>query len=269
MGLAVLQYVQDYDETYPQAYFYANDVNSSGGYYQWSGTVQPYVKNLGIFICPSDVAGGLAPTNFLGDNGGFGVPEGQTSAAAIADVQAPRLSYIANSNIMPRKRRTADPAQVVPSSLIDEPANEILIAEMTDTPACINDSSAASGVAYKTHRSTNGFATAASGQLTAKWAGESAADYTNPVYAVDYNQISGGNDLWSLCRENSAAAYLHLAYIEPDRHNGGSNYVFADGHAKWYKPQQTLNPQNYLWGKKLHPGANQPILNPATGEPVL
>jgi len=31
-------------------------------------------------------------------------------------------------------------------------------------------------------------------------------------------------------------------HLEADRHLGGSNYLFADGHAKWYRFEQTLNP---------------------------
>ncbi|MGD9495211.1 MAG: prepilin-type N-terminal cleavage/methylation domain-containing protein [Armatimonadota bacterium] len=30
------------------------------------------------------------------------------------------------------------------------------------------------------------------------------------------------------------------------RHNGGANYTFFDGHAKWYRYEQTLSPRN-LW----------------------
>src|SRR5262250_2612097 len=47
MGLAVLMYVQDYDETFPigaQA-----DWNNS-----WPTKVQPYIKNLAVFRCPDD-----------------------------------------------------------------------------------------------------------------------------------------------------------------------------------------------------------------------
>ena len=30
------------------------------------------------------------------------------------------------------------------------------------------------------------------------------------------------------------------------RHNGGSNYMFFDGHAKWMKYEQTLQPRD-MW----------------------
>jgi prepilin-type N-terminal cleavage/methylation domain-containing protein len=51
-GLAVLMYTQDYDETLPIGYdqFIVSNNNMAGW---WIGKIQPYVKNLGIFDCPS------------------------------------------------------------------------------------------------------------------------------------------------------------------------------------------------------------------------
>ena len=46
IGLGVMMYVQDYDETYPQYYNYA--ISAS-----WIDTIQPYVKSTQVFICPS------------------------------------------------------------------------------------------------------------------------------------------------------------------------------------------------------------------------
>jgi len=49
LGLAVLQYVQDYDETYPFG------MDDNWDWQQtWTYTVQPYVKSLGVFQCPDD-----------------------------------------------------------------------------------------------------------------------------------------------------------------------------------------------------------------------
>jgi prepilin-type N-terminal cleavage/methylation domain-containing protein/prepilin-type processing-associated H-X9-DG protein len=47
LGLSVLMYVQDYDEIYPVAV--QDDWNNS-----WPVKVQPYVKNFGVFRCPTD-----------------------------------------------------------------------------------------------------------------------------------------------------------------------------------------------------------------------
>jgi prepilin-type processing-associated H-X9-DG protein len=35
------------------------------------------------------------------------------------------------------------------------------------------------------------------------------------------------------------------------RHSGGSNYTFADGHAKWMRGEQTLRPK-VLWGDRTY-----------------
>ncbi len=53
IGLALLQYAQDYDETFPPSRF-ANVTDSGGRNTPWSVSIFPYVKNVGVFRCPSD-----------------------------------------------------------------------------------------------------------------------------------------------------------------------------------------------------------------------
>jgi prepilin-type N-terminal cleavage/methylation domain-containing protein/prepilin-type processing-associated H-X9-DG protein len=262
IGTAVLMYKQDYDETFPQAYWYLNDNSGAGGYVQWSGSCQPYIKNWGIFICPSDKNRGLAPTNFIGNNMGYGVPGGQTSAnAAIQDVQAPRLSYIANSAVLPRKRRTADPANVVSDSAVDAPADTIMVTEMTDSVPCINDSSAASGVAYKTHRSMNAVKVAGGGVFT----GEPAAQYGVALEAIAPQEAFAALET---CPTASSNGLPHIAYTAPLRHSGGANYLFCDGHVKWMKLEKTLDPNAWLWGKRMYSSGGAAIYKPGTAFPV-
>nr|AUN36255.1 hypothetical protein [uncultured bacterium] len=254
MGLGVMQYTQDYDEKYPQAYYYPDDNSSAGGYAHWSGTIFPYVRSNQLFVCPSDALGGMAPTNFIGDNGGAGVPSGQTAQAAIKDIQAPRLSYTCNEMVMPRKRKSADPANVVSLAAVDEASSVIMIAELTDNVASINDSSTASGVAFKSHRPTNGVSTAG-GVYDGEKIASTGVDATalTPAQAraaVTASRAAGG----------SGAGNHHICYTAPDRHLEGSNYTFADGHAKWYKLESTFNPANFLWGKRHYSGNGNPIL---------
>ena len=47
IGLAILMYAQDYDETFPWCVV-------GGGSYPWVAVISPYVKNDQIFACPSD-----------------------------------------------------------------------------------------------------------------------------------------------------------------------------------------------------------------------
>ncbi len=41
--------------------------------------------------------------------------------------------------------------------------------------------------------------------------------------------------------------------IKWDRHNAGANYIFMDGHAKWFRLERTLSPDDFLWGDKWYP----------------
>ena len=103
IGLGLVQYVQDYDEKYPQIMLGGN---ASFG---WSNQIQPYVKSIQILQCPSDSgapasapgtigftdywinanAAGLSQASFnfisntvmCGDGVGVSAPEGNFSAS--------------------------------------------------------------------------------------------------------------------------------------------------------------------------------------------
>lgn len=251
MGLGITMYAQDYDETYPQAYWYANDLNGANGYNQWSGLIQPYVKNVGIFVCPSDPNKGLRPTNPGLDN------------------QAPRISYVANAAVLPRKRRSIDPANVASVAAVDFPADTIVVAEMTNFLSCINDVSNAGtdGGAYvnKSHRSTNAFMTSATGGT---WKGEDASQFAPNLSAVYAVTPALASQAWATCKAPGyVGGALQIAYMQPDRHTGGSNYTFADGHSKFFRFEQTVNPNNFLWGKSVYTAGNMPVLD-QSGVPV-
>jgi len=47
-------------------------------------------------------------------------------------------------------------------------------------------------------------------------------------------------------RHLSMSYALHGFSRLATRHRGGSNYAFCDGHTKWLRPQQTIEPEN-LW----------------------
>jgi prepilin-type N-terminal cleavage/methylation domain-containing protein len=58
VGLSVLMYIQDYDETFPMsAYPDANDPTSRTAAYTYDEVCQPYIKNTQLFTCPSDPRG--------------------------------------------------------------------------------------------------------------------------------------------------------------------------------------------------------------------
>ncbi|MGV3617466.1 MAG: prepilin-type N-terminal cleavage/methylation domain-containing protein [Fimbriimonas sp.] len=271
-GTAMQIYLADNDDVLPSAYYYPNDTSSAGGYVHWSGVLMPYIKNLDIFVSPGDQLGGMAPTNFstATNNRGKGVPAGQTPQTnGDIDNQAPRLSYVANAALIPRKRRTSDPANVVSATAVENVSSTILIGALTSIPTCINDTSTASGVAFKSHRPTNGV-TRSGG---APWVGEDISDYQNDIFAVT---VAKAAQSLAACKASSAAGLPHIVYGSPYRFggsdqkplDGGANYVFADTSAKYMALTRTLNPTNFLWGKAMYSAGGKPVLDPATNQPV-
>jgi len=50
LGIGLLQYTQDYDETYANGMVHWAGTSGEG----WAGNIYPYVKNLDVYICPDD-----------------------------------------------------------------------------------------------------------------------------------------------------------------------------------------------------------------------
>src|SRR5687767_8686968 len=51
LGLALKQYIQDYDERYPEAQTIVNGTDIG-----WAQNLQPYAKNLQLFQCPTEAS---------------------------------------------------------------------------------------------------------------------------------------------------------------------------------------------------------------------
>ena len=125
IGLGLMMYTQDYDETYPTAYFYKNNTattngGSAGGYVHFTAMIHPYIKNEQVWVCPSDPNKGLRPDNPPCANWLDVVTIG-------CEAQVPRLSYIPNSAILPRKRGPQDAPNFVSIAAVDAPADVIAI----------------------------------------------------------------------------------------------------------------------------------------------
>jgi prepilin-type N-terminal cleavage/methylation domain-containing protein/prepilin-type processing-associated H-X9-DG protein len=214
LGLGLMMYCQDYDETYPYSYYYKDPVaGGTAGYYQWSFMIMPYVKNYQLFVCPSHKGGGIAPTNPC-----------YLTGSGVVDYQAPKLSYIANEALMGRARPCFHGVMM---SELDDASQFIALAEMTDNSNAIGGSSGVSGVAVKSHRPFN---------LCNPWNFDIK---TGPEPAGPYQQVTLQQALDSIAYGKSVGvpitdeSYNHARYLSVDRHNGGANYTFADGHAKW------------------------------------
>ncbi len=252
IGLGVMQYTNDNDEKYPQAYWYKDDAGAPGGYFQWSASIFPYVKSEQLYVCPSDPGGGLPPTN----------PKDPNFSSAIngLDSQVARISYTANAAIMPRKRSRTDGTNTVSLAAVEDSVGTIMLAEFNNYTGCINDTSQGQSdntQQNKSHRSLSAFVSGSpNGGL---WAGQSKEDCGQDVYAVSPQRAQQAQ---ATCKgPNYKGGEPHIAYLEFEDHLGGSNYVFADGHAKWLRFDRTLDPNNFLWGKKVHGCGGRSVLD--------
>ena len=226
LGLALNMYSQDYDGTLMQTSW---ELGSSKAKVHWSYLVQPYVKNLGIFVCPSD-PDPVVPLNRL-------CTSADTIGVTVCDAQAPLFSYINNYNAMPA-HDWLSPSE----ASFDKPANLIILGERRNN---MND-------AAKT--------------LIGQWKGTGPFIGTSTTHktGVNSSQICPGDtyrfvtmaDVNTGLAPGNANDNPEIVRVKYDRHVGGANYAFFDGHAKWFRMEQTLDPNNFQWGDKWYPTPN-------------
>lgn len=234
IGTGLLMYVQDFDETYPFSYLYLGSYDATNcqcstndPYYHWSYALNAYTKNDQIWKCPSSVFY-QTPAN---------------TGPAIFDQQVPELSYISNEALIPRQKLPGQsatyvrPYHGVALAEIRAPANVIAIMENQQLKKSSSD-----------HRPAHGFL-----PVEPYKGGVIRRATVEDVFGA------GGNP----DKANPVSGATRIEYIDVRRHNGGSNYSFADGHAKWRKISQTMpakiadlaNPvpsDKQLWGEKFY-----------------
>ncbi len=199
MGLAMLQYVQDFDEAFPRGQYY----DASGNPLDWQNAIYPYIKN----GAGTGVSGGTTAYNGLG---------GIWSCPSFPSLQVDE--YGVNANIC---HPTPDPpAQALPPvalALIDAPASKMLVAEKGQGPAEGRPFIAVDEYIW-TDYVNNG--TATSFVLRPE-------DFSDPNYAKDLQY-----DYDEALNKNGTEAYPSPAYMPRYRHSGTCNVLFVDGHVK-------------------------------------
>jgi len=188
LGLAMMQYAQDYNETMPY-----NNYNGVGGNNGWAGLIYPYVKSVGVYHCPDDptpAGGAYAASASSGGIAGTLVPISYGASKALMNINGAYSQLLVNWN---------------------SPSLSVILFELqgmqTDptnpTETGSNLSSGAGGLSNVTLAPWN------SPGLTAHWATGLFPYRTT----VQIPQLPGG-----------------------PIHNGGANYLLADGHAKYFQP---------------------------------
>lgn len=220
IGLAVMMYSGDYDETLPFAAW-----NPPGQVLtMWYDLIEPYVKSgtggvMGVSAGPAgrkDVPFYRCPSHH---NQQIPMQPGDPAPVAFpADQLDPGMSYAANGNIIPMMHSAYPgftfPGRFTSLAALQAPAEVVLVAHGRGTrPALAGDD----------------VATGCTGDETG--------------YPPTGNPAIG-----------NASVYCAARF----RHNGGAVYALADGHAKWYKgPDSWRGRSNsgVAWRKSLAPNA--------------
>jgi prepilin-type N-terminal cleavage/methylation domain-containing protein/prepilin-type processing-associated H-X9-DG protein len=187
MGLAQMNYVEDYDGVMQLAYSGLTDVIAP-----WPDLLYRYAKSTDIYTCPSSKTPWEYPSTLL--------------------KKTLQLSYIPNYGYAP-------PGDVAPQSLSDvkDPATLVAYAEMRD----IGDWPGWTGY-----------------WGVMPW----PVDYSPVLRRLTYKEVMQGYQDAQAKKTPTGEGNKMAPRIAPDRHGGGANYIFADGHTKWMKFLQTVDP---------------------------
>ncbi len=241
IGTALFIYAGDYDDSLCQTSWESGltvqPFNPSGKYQiHWTYLMQPYIKSFDIFRCPSDSTP-VKPKNPCPNGiGDLGKVDG--SGQMYCDWQAPAYSYIGNYNLLPAHDWSTTVMTVFP-----EPATIITVTERRNS----FQGGGASPVVIGLHKGISGFNPSqpcpGSVQIAPQYAKISGPSYA--FWTADFAKqhlLADTNDKNDIVR------------LQWDRHTGGANYAYADGHAKYQKLEQILNPNAYQFGDKFYPG---------------
>jgi prepilin-type N-terminal cleavage/methylation domain-containing protein/prepilin-type processing-associated H-X9-DG protein len=197
LGLGLLQYSQDYDETLPCG-VHAPSANGTG----WAGQAYPYIKSTQIYTCPSDT---------------YKVRGANNTA----------ISYSYNGNITNLAVQFGSPVIAGRIAGFSAPARTMMLLEMTGNEAQPqnNPDFGSNGPSYSLKLASAGAFGGGLGSARPTLNGLVSDKflYVTGQFSRDSTNTSMGTDV---------------------RHLGGSNYLMADGHVKWFPGKKVSNGYN-------------------------
>ncbi len=218
LGLAMMQYTQDYDEMYSAGSHtaMANQHQGDG----WGATLQPYLKSQQILKCPSD------PT---------AVPAAATAGSVV-------VSYGYNRNLAVRPG-VANAMGGMKVAALNDTTKTLMFFEMQNTVANINDPREVQSQAVEGPR----------GNMIPG----GGIGYGQTYYGMNPKMATGvlGSALGAASDRRNPDMYHDST--GGGRHLTGANYAFADGHVKWLKPDRVSTGQNALNAGSPNPRGGQ------------
>lgn len=222
LGLAFIQYAQDYDEMLPVGtYGNLNGGGSDNGNvpygnrgYGWAGQIYSYVKSSGVYTCPDD------PTS----NSSIGV----------------EVSYVYNNDIAgsydlyyPRSATQGGVGVYGAMSKLNSPARTVLLMEsQTGGFDALVDNAEFGGTSGPNFTTT--FPSAVPYFADYNGSGDLVRSCDNVVNEYNVGQLVTGYPGGASYGTWTLGYYLTNA-VTNGVHTGGSNYLAADGHVKWLR----------------------------------
>jgi len=222
IGLAILQYTQDFDETFPLRN------NNQYGFSPWDIEIMPYVKDLHVFMCPDDPKAGILEDDLGGKNGGwagvgisYAVNATYSWSQGWPPVRAGVFGY-------PLDWFTRDNGSAPLAKLV-APAEDIMLTETHNAdvhktvPALLIGNASAWGVCSGIE-DWPAWSCQGNGQVLQR--------------PPDPNQPNKSEDAFGQAVINGTVSTKHA--------NNLANFLYADGHVKALKPYSTRSPKD-LW----------------------
>jgi prepilin-type N-terminal cleavage/methylation domain-containing protein/prepilin-type processing-associated H-X9-DG protein len=208
LGMAMMQYVADHDETFPSGSICTGD--------RWVSQTYPYVRDIVLFHCPGDVS--IDPAG-ASSTGGF------------------PISYGLNQNLGASVRSDSGgrPGIMVRGSRLPEllaPSRSVLFFEVENGEAVVNNCPHTQDGSTWGRAGLDGSATGdASGNLTTDPTFPNGSTVGLPRYATG----NIGGRLLNGATKNGKP--LEGAKGSVARHGEGADYLACDGHAVWLRPE--------------------------------
>lgn len=228
MGLAMAQYVQDYDETivcnsWDTPYIPTTNTDSRSAVYpavsQWMWRLMPYIQSRAIFVCPSDPD----------PKSGWSGYDGSTSPGCSNAWGIPtEISYAPNTILVGYGGTENSGGCLGASSW----ANDYPVRTMADVPS------------------------PASTYMFGDYGREFMDSWNvNALRAANYTRVfnedppGGGAQ-----RDNDEPWKTRFTQANVFRHQGGQNMTFADGHAKFRQGKAITSGNDWIDGKHASEG---------------
>jgi prepilin-type N-terminal cleavage/methylation domain-containing protein/prepilin-type processing-associated H-X9-DG protein len=232
LGLAMAQYTQDFDE------HMMNGWNPYGGGGGWAAQIYPYVKSVGAYHCPDDAVF----TNQAPFNSNVSGVKYQTPTSYCYNAQFCIPSIIPGVPTLPA---TIVDASSFTLAALNSPSNTVALCEVANSRN-YNIDLGMPGESWQTTFApgqngldNNGYGVGGSDDPNGMMAGVSMGGgptmcsvWGNWTPALKY----ATGVLYNASTDTTLSNTTPSGCFTLARHNGGSNYLMADSHAKWLRP---------------------------------